>query len=417
MYDFAKLKEQSLLDPYQEPLEALDPGNPMLFNQNLQFSWFKRLRDEDPVHYCTTGPYAPYWAVTRYEDVRAVDLAHDVFSSEPTISIEDTGDDNIMRFPMFIAMDRPKHDEQRDVVSPIVAPQILSEVSPIIRERTIDVLENLPVGETFDWVDKVSIELTTRMLATLFDFPYEDRRLLAYWTEVISTIPGAGLVESKEEQVKILTECREYFAQLTNERAKQPPKNDLLSMLAHGEATRNMSPDEFMGTLMLLIVGGNDTTRNSMSASILAMHENPEQLALLQADHSLLPNMILETIRWQTPLPSMRRRAKVDTTLGGKQIKAGDTVVMWYLSANRDEQVFQDADRYDIQRENAKKHLSFGIGIHRCVGQHLAKLQLQILWEEILKRYKRIEVMGGAERNLSASVRGFTRMPVRLHPL
>jgi cytochrome P450 len=318
---------------------------------------------------------------------------------------------------MFIAMDRPKHDEQRRVVSPVTGAENLRHFEPIIRERTIDVLENLPVGETFDWVEHVSIELTTRMLATLFDFPFEERSKLTRWSDVATAIPGIGIIDSDEQRYEELMGCLAYFTELWNERVKQPVKTDLVSMLAHGEATRNMPPMEYLGNLVLLIVGGNDTTRSTMTASALALHEHPDQFAKLVANPQLIDSMVAETIRWQTPLAHMRRLAKVDTELGGQKIKAGDKVIMWYVSGNRDERFIENPDSYVIDRPDVRKHLSFGFGIHRCMGNRLAELQLRVLWEEILKRFERVEVMGEPQRTVSSFVHGFTAMPVRLHPL
>ena len=410
-----ELLEKIEPNPWNVALEEMDPCNPFLFAADQQGDWFKRLRDEDPVHFCPDNEFGPYWSVTRYDDIMAVDTAHDVFSSEPTISIVDR-DQMELQLPMFIAMDRPRHDDQRRVVQPIVGSEMLKKFEPIIRERTVDVLDNLPTDEAFDWVDRVSIELTTRMLATLFDFPFEDRRLLTHWSDVATAVPGMGLIESEEERVEIMMGCLEYFTGLWNERVNALPTNDLVSMLAHGDATRDMSPEEYLGNLVLLIVGGNDTTRNTMSASVLALHQNPDELAKLQANPELIPSMVSETIRWQTPLAEMRRTAKVDTELGGKQIKAGDKVVMWYISGNRDERMFPEPDRYIIDRPNVRKHLSFGFGIHRCMGNRLAELQLKILWEEILKRFSRIEVLAEPERTKSVFVHGYTRMQVQLHP-
>jgi cytochrome P450 len=317
---------------------------------------------------------------------------------------------------MFIAMDRPKHDEQRKVVSPVTGAENLRHFEPVIRQRTEEVFDELPIGETFDWVDKVSIELTTRMLATLFDFPFEERRKLTHWSDVGTAIPGMGLIESEEERQTELLDCLEQFTVLWNERINQAPKNDLVSMLAHGEATKNMQPLEYLGNLMLLIVGGNDTTRNTMTASVFSLHNNPQELAKLKADHGLIDSMVSETIRWQTPLAHMRRIAKVDTQLGGQLIRAGEKVVMWYVSGNRDERFFDKPNDYIIDRENVRKHLSFGFGIHRCMGNRLAELQLRILWQEILKRYERIEVIGEPTRTISSFVHGYTEMNVRLHP-
>jgi cytochrome P450 len=317
---------------------------------------------------------------------------------------------------MFIAMDPPKHDEQRKVVNPAVGPAGLKSFESLIRERTADVLDGLPVGEEIDWVDNVSIELTTRMLATLFDFPYEDRRKLTRWSDVSTAIPGQGIIETEEQRRVELVECLQYFTELWNQRVNEEPRNDLVSMLAHGSATKEMQPLEYLGNLILLIVGGNDTTRNTMSASVFELDRNPGEYAKLKADHSMIPSMVSETIRYQTPLAHMRRTAKVDTELQGQKIKAGDKVVMWYWSGNRDERHFDRPDDYIIDREQVRSHLSFGFGIHRCMGNRLAELQLRILWEEILKRYDRIEVVGEPERTLSVFVRGFTALPVVLHP-
>jgi cytochrome P450 len=405
--------EQVDVDPYSLPIEAVDVANPYLLATDTHGPWFKRLRDESPVHYCAESEVGPYWSVTRYEDIVKVDTSHDIYSSEPIIVIRDPLED--LPLEMFIAMDPPKHDEQRKVVQPVVAPANLVNFEPIIRERTIDVLDHLPVGETFDWVDNVSIELTTRMLATLFDFPFEERRKLTHWSDVATAIPGMGLIETEEERIATMLECLEYFTGLWNERVNAPPKNDLISMLSHGESTRNMPPMEYLGNLVLLIVGGNDTTRNTMSASVLALHQNPDQFAKLVAKQELIPSMVSETIRWQTPLAHMRRTAKVDSVLGGKTIRAGEKVVMWYVSGNRDERAFERPDDYIIDRPDVRKHIAFGFGIHRCMGNRLAELQLRVLWEEILKRFERIEVVGEPERVVSNFVKGYTALPVIAH--
>jgi cytochrome P450 len=407
--------ERANQDPYSLPLEKINIANPFLFARDVHHRWFKRLRDEAPVHYCPESFFGPYWSVTRYEDIVKVDTSHEIYSSEPAITIGDTQD--TFPLPMFIAMDRPKHDEQRRVVSPVTGAENLRHFEPIIRARTIDVLENLPVRETFDWVERVSIELTTRMLATLFDFPFEERGRLTRWSDVATAIPGLGVITSDEQRHEELMECLAYFTELWNQRVKLPVKTDLVSMLAHGEATRNMPPMEYLGNLVLLIVGGNDTTRSTMTASALALHEHPDQYTKLLADPTLIDSMVAETIRWQTPLAHMRRLCKVDTELGGQTIKAGDKVIMWYVSGNRDERFMENPDAYIIDRPDVRRHLSFGFGIHRCMGNRLAELQLRVLWEEILKRFDRVEVVGEPQRTVSSFVHGFTSMPVQLHPL
>ena len=287
-----------------------------------------------------------------------------------------------------------------------------------IRERVCNILDSLPVGETFNWVDLVSIELTTQMLATLFDFPFEDRRKLTRWSDVATAAPGSGIIDSMEQRREELMECLAYFTKLWNERAvMETPGSDLISMLAHGEATKDMEPFEFLGNLILLIVGGNDTTRNSISGGVIALNENPDEYEKLRNNPDLIPNMVPEIIRWQTPLPYMRRTANQDIEIRGKKIKKGDQVLMWYISGNRDEEAIDNPSAFIIDRPRARHHLSFGFGIHRCMGNRLAEMQLRILWEEILQRFHKVEMVGKPKRLPSSFIRGITDLPVRLHPL
>jgi cytochrome P450/MFS family permease len=398
------------------PLEAIDVSKLDLWSNDTHWPYFERLRKEDPIHYCARSAFGAYWSITRYNDIMAVDTNHEAFSSDREISIFDEVKDGT-DLPMFIAMDPPKHDAQRKVVSPIVAPANLARMESLIRERAGKILDALPVGETFDWVDKVSIELTTQMLATLFDFPFEDRRKLTYWSDVVTTVPGPGrLVETADEQMAITMECLDYFIKLWNERVNAEPAMDLISMLAHSEATRNMGPMEYLGNLILLIVGGNDTTRNTITGSVLALNQNPEQYAKLRENPELIPSMVSETIRWQTPLAHMRRTATRDVELGGKKIKKGDKVVMWYVSGNRDETMIAEPNSYIIDRERPRQHISFGYGIHRCVGNRLAEMQLRIIWEEILKRFPKIEVVGDPVYIASPFTKGYASLLVRIPP-
>jgi len=403
---------------YSMPIEEINPADPELFRTDTMWPYFERLRKEAPVHWSKSPEedIGGYWSVTKYNDIMAVDTNHQVFSSEPTIVLPDPAED--FTLPMFIAMDQPKHDVQRKTVSPIVAGQNLVNMEPVIRARAGEILDGLPIGEEFNWVDKVSIELTTMTLATLFDFPWEDRRKLTRWSDVATAAPDSGLFSStdpeiaEQERRAELFECVDYFMRLWNERVNAPPKPDLISMLAHGEATRNMDRMEYLGNLILLIVGGNDTTRNTISGSILALSQNPDQEKRLREDHSLIPAMVSETIRWQTPLAYMRRTALSDFELGGKTIKAGDKVAMWYVSGNRDEEVIDRPNDYWIERPRVRQHLSFGFGIHRCVGNRLAELQLKIIWEEILARFPRIDVVGPPRRVYSSFVKGYEHLPV-----
>ena len=301
-------------------------------------------------------------------------------------------------------------------MSPIVAPSNLALLEGTIRERMCKILDELPVGETFDWVDKVSIELTTQMLATLFDFPFEERRKLTRWSDVATASPDSGIVESWEKRGEELMECVAAFQTLWNQRVNaKEPGNDLISMLAHSPATRNMTPEEFLGNILLLIVGGNDTTRNSMTGGVLALNRFPKEFEKLKTNPALIETMVPEIIRWQTPLPHMRRTAVADHEIGGKTIKKGDKVIMWYLSGNRDDEVIERPEDFIIDRARPRQHLSFGFGVHRCVGNRLAEMQLKILWEEILARFSHVEVMAEPGRVRSNFVRGYTNMPVKLH--
>ena len=416
-------KKIEIPDAYSVPLDKIHPAEPALFKNNVMWSYFERLRKEDPVHYCKRpfdmgmGEFldeeiGPYWSITKYNDIMDVDTNHKVFSSEPAITLFDPREE--FTTPMFIAMDPPKHDVQRKAVNPVVAPNNLKNMEGLIRERTQNVLDSLPKNEPFDFVKNVSIELTTQMLATLFDFPFEDRYKLTRWSDVATARPGDGIIENDEQRYGELYECLEYFTKLWNERVNSEPKTDLISMLAHNPLTRNMEPMEYLGNLILLIVGGNDTTRNSMTGGIVALNENPDQYEKLRDNHDLIYSMVPEIIRWQTPLAYMRRTALEDVEIRGKKIKKGDKVVMWYVSGNRDEEVIDNPNAFIIDRERPRNHLSFGFGIHRCVGNRLADMQLEILWEEIMKRFKNIKVLGEPERVNSSFVKGYLSLPVKI---
>ena len=401
---------------FSMPLEEINPAYPPFFENDTIGHYLERLRQEDPVHFSRSPVFGDYWSVTKYRDIMQVDTNHQIYSSDWRLGGIVVGDaPEGQKLQMFIAMDPPVHDEQRKAISPIVAPLNLAKMEDLIRERTCKVLDSLPRNETFDWVDKVSIELTTLMLATLFDFPVEDRRLLTHWSDVATSNPIFNpKAPSPEERMAELGRMLAYFTRLWNERVNAPPRNDLVSMLAHGAATRNMNPMEYMGNLVLLIVGGNDTTRNSMTGGLLALSQHPAEFAKLRANPALVDSLVPEIIRWQTPLAHMRRTALCDTELGGKQIKKGEKVVMWYLSGNRDSESIENADQFIIDRARPRQHLSFGFGIHRCVGNRLAEMQLRILWQELLPRFPRIEVVGEPVRVPSSFVRGYTSLPVRI---
>lgn len=407
------------LDPYSMSLHQIDVADPGIYENDTCYPYFERLRKEDPVHFTNSKDFGSFWSVTRFDDIQYVDKHHEIFSSEPTILLADQPED--FEVTNFIQSDPPLHDEQRRAVQGVVAPRNLAELEPIIRQRVEAILDELPIGDTFNWVDRVSIELTTQMLATLFDFPFEERQLLTHWSDVAIATPeltGSNAV-TEEQRREELGKCLEYFTRLWREREHQPPKFDLISMLIHGESTKDIinRPMEYLGTLLLLIIGGNDTTRNSITGGVVALNENPQEYQKLHDNPALIPNMVSEIIRWQTPLSHMRRTANYDTVLGDKQIRKGDRVVMWYVSGNRDADAIDRADEFIIDRPNARHHLSFGFGIHRCMGNRLAEMQLRIVWEEILKRFHTIEMVGEPVRVRSNFVRGYAELPVRVHPL
>ena len=410
--------------PATQPLTSkTNVADPALWESYSYFPIFEQMRQEDPVHYCAESNYGPYWSVTRYEDIMAVDTNHHVYSSDAHLGgiIIDDGiqndPENDFKAVNFIAMDKPKHDEQRKSVNGITNPNNLQHFGEIIRKRTSNLLDSLPVGEEFDWVSTVSIELTTQMLATMFDFPFEDRHKLTRWSDVSTAEPGSGIVETQQQRIDELMEMAAYFSDLQQSRKDKPDNIDLLTMMTHSPAMANMPPEEFLGNLSLLIVGGNDTTRNSMTGGVFGFSLFPDQWDKMVADPTLIDNAVAEIIRWQTPLAHMRRTALEDAILGGKQIRKGDKVVMWYASGNRDTAIFDDPDKIIIDRKNARRHLSFGFGIHRCMGNRIGELQLRILWEEVLKRFSRIEVTDEPTLTNSNFVKGYTSLPVKLHAL
>ena len=365
---------------------------------------------------CENGSFGPYWSVSSYKPIVEVESLPDLYSSEAGgITLADFLPDSDVRMPMFIARDRPVHTGQRRTVAPAFTPSEMARMSGDIRRRTAELLDTLDWNTRFDWVDTVSIELTTQMLAILFDFPWEDRRKLTFWSDWAGDIEIVKDETLRKQRLEYMYECGAYFQNLWNQKIGKPQTPDLISMMIHSDAMAEMDHFEFIGNLILLIVGGNDTTRNSMTAAAYGLDLFPEERAKLEADPGLIGNTTQEIIRWQTPLAHMRRTAKEDAELMGQSIKAGDKLALWYISANRDESVFgEDADILRVDRPNARRHLAFGHGIHRCVGARLAELQIGILLEEMAKRRMRVNVLGEPERVAACFVHGYRTLPVEI---
>lgn len=399
--------------------DPFDVSRPELYAENTFEPVFRQLRAEAPIHYVTDSAFGPYWSVSTYKPIVHIEALPKIFSSSWTyggISIAfdpETPIEHEVRMPMFIAMDPPDHTAQRRTIAPSFGPSEVAAMKEEVRIRTGEVLDSLPIGAPFDWVQRVSIELTTGMLAKLFDFPWEQRHKLTEWSDIGGDIERVHSSEGMLQRVAALTEMGMAFAGLWQQKAANPGK-DLISVMMRSDAMSQMSEQEFIGNLILLIVGGNDTTRNSMSAFAYGLNKYPEERAKLEADPGLIPNAVQELIRWQTPLAHMRRTVEEDTEIDGVAMKKGDKVVMWYISANRDEKVFPDGEHIRVDRENARRHLSFGYGIHRCVGARVAELQLVTLLEEMAKRRLRANVIGEPTRVPACFVHGYKSLTVEL---
>ena len=404
----------SRTDQMDRPIDAVDVSDPSIYETDSWRPIFARLRSEAPVHHCSDSPFGPYWSITRFEDIMAVDSNHQSFSSIGGVSIGDRKPD--FEAPNFISMDPPKHDAQRMSVTPAVAPMQLQKMEPLIRERVCQLLDDLPERTPFNWVDRVSVELTTQMLATLFDFPFEERRKLTAWSDLATSSEAVGGALPDEERRAGMFEMLNEFKQLWEERRLRDPEEhpDFITLMANDPRMQAMDVMEFMGNLILLIIGGNDTTRNSISGGVLGLSKTGGSFGQLLSDPSLVPGFVPEVIRWQTPLAHMRRIATEDVELQGQSIKSGDKVVMWYISGNRDESVINDPETLRVGRSQPRRHLSFGFGIHRCLGNRLAEMQLKVLWEEILKRFKAIDVIKPEVRVRSNFIHGISELEVEV---
>lgn len=403
--------------PDGTPANPDDTSRAELYAQDCWQPVFKRMRETAPVNKVEGTAFGSYWNVCSHEMVMAAESQPDLFSSSweyGGITIADPMPGEEFQLPMFIAMDEPQHSIQRKTVAPAFTPAEIARLADDIRARTGQVLDSLPIGERFDWVENVSVELATQMLSILLDFPWDDRHLLTFWSDWAGDMEAASIPELFELRKQILGEMAMYFHGLWEKKRNSPRTPDLLSMMIHSDSMSQMGELEFIGNLALLIVGGNDTTRNSMSGLVMALDAFPDERRKLQADQSLISNAVQEVLRWHTPISHMRRTATADCELGGQRIARGDKLALWYISANRDEAVFPNPDVLDLSRENARRHLSFGHGIHRCIGARLAELQLRTLIEEMAVRRLQANVAGQVQRTYANFIHGFNRIEVEL---
>jgi cytochrome P450 len=400
----------------ERAISAVDVSDIALFVEDRWREPFAKLRAEMPISWCPDSPYGGYWSVASHALIQEVEMQPMLFSSSwenGNIVISDPPPES--NLPNFIAADPPVHTEQRKVISPAFNPSQMATQEKVVRQRTTELFDALPVGETFDWVENVSIPLTIGMLCILFDFPWEERHDLKRWSDY-----GSGVgpdTASEAYRTEWMAQMGQMLARFDAEFAKRralPPTDDLLSRMVHSDAMGSLNPMERLANIALLIVGGNDTTRNSMSGFVEATNLYPAELERLRADRTLIPNAAQEIIRWQSPVSHMRRTAMADTVLGGQVIAKGEKLVLWYISGNRDESVFPDAERFDVGRDNARRHVAFGHGIHRCVGARLAEIQLATLIEQFIERGIRVEMQGPPERLPSPFLHGFVHMPVRM---
>jgi linalool 8-monooxygenase len=403
-------------------LDDVDLKNPDLYVNGVPHEIFTRLRREDPVHWNRETDGRGFWSILRYDDITAISKNPRLFSSarehgghrmfdEHVVGIAGVGVEET-EAPM-ISMDPPEHNRYRRMVSPGFTTPRLQTLETRIRERVTAILDRLGDRKECEFVTEVAAELPIQVLAELIDVPQEDRKKLFDWSNSMIAEDDPELRKSPEQTAADVAEMAAYAARLWDERLARPG-SDLISMLVHSKIEGEvMSKERYLGTFILLVVAGNETTRNSISGGLVTLAEFPAERAKLAENPALLESAAGEIVRYVSPIMHMRRTAIADAEVRGKKIRAGDKVILWYVSANRDENVFADPFRFDVTRAEPP-HLGFGIGQHYCLGARLAELQLRIFFGEFLKRYPTAVPRGPIRRMRSNFVAGIKEMPVRL---
>jgi cholest-4-en-3-one 26-monooxygenase len=407
--------------PVEPNLDVYDPDR---YVKAVPHEAFRRLRRESPVcFHPEPGGFGAesagkgFWAVTRYEDVVAISKDPRTFSSaRGGTNIWDLPPENLSTIQLLLVnMDPPRHSQFRRLVSRGFTPRMIARLEPFIREAAIRAIEEGGKLGECDFVRTLAAELPLIVIADLMGIAQSDRHKVFDWSNRLIGFDDPEFQTSLQDATIAASELWMYANELAVAR-KREPGEDLVSLLVHaeveGEALTEM---EFDGFFLLLAVAGNETTRNAISGGMLALLEHPDQRQRLVADPSLLPSAVEEMLRWVTPVMHFRRTATRDTEIRGQKIKEGDKVVMYYASANRDEAVFPNPDTFDVGR-TPNDHLSFGVGEHFCLGSSLARLELRVFFEELLKRYPSVEQTGPVRRLRSNFINGYKEIPVRLGP-
>jgi linalool 8-monooxygenase len=400
----------------------VDLGNPDLYVSGVPHEVFTWLRREDPVHWNPVTNGRGFWSITRYDDIVAISKNPEVFSSAREHGGHRIYDENIVGTAgmgaeetdaPFISMDPPEHNRYRRMISPGFGPSRLKALEGQIHDRVCNILDRLGTRKECEFVTEVAAELPIQVLAELLGIPQADRLKLFDWSNSMIAEDDPELRKGPEETAADVRAMIEYSGRLWEERVANPG-TDLISMLIHPDADGEvMSKERYLGTFILLVAAGNETTRNSISGGLIALAQFPEQRQQLADNPALYGTAAAEIIRYVSPIMHMRRTAIADSVVRGKTIRRGDKVIMWYVSANRDEQIFTNPFGFDLARAEATQ-LGFGVGQHFCLGARLAELQLRIFFTEFLRRYPNAEPSGPIRRMRSNFVAGIKEMPVRL---
>lgn len=400
----------------------VDLSNPDLYASKIPHEVFTWLRHEDPVHWNPVAGGRGFWSITKYDDIVAISKNPQVFSSARKHGGHRIYDENIVGTAgmgadetdaPFISMDPPEHNRYRRMVSPGFGPSRLKALEDQIQDRVCTILDRLGKRKECEFVSEVAAELPVQVLAELLGVPQADRIKLFEWSNSMIAEDDPELRKGPEETAADVRAMIEYSGRQWEERVVNPG-SDLISMLIHANGeSEAMSKERYLGTFILLVAAGNETTRNSISGGLITLAEFPQERRKLVENPALYATAAAELVRYVSPVMHMRRTATADRVVRGRDIRAGDKVIMWYVSANRDEDIFSDPFKFDVTRAEASQ-LGFGVGQHFCLGARLAELQLRIFFTEFLRRYPKAEPSGPIRRMRSNFVVGIKEMPVRL---